>query len=450
MGYTLFIIIGIVLFIILFLFLFFFRREFGVAKKKKKKKKEKDRTKILSNANKKLSINPRDPEAISALAELHFKEETWDKAYKFYSMLLDLVPLHPELNEFELNLNYGMAALKLNNYEEAYKGLMVAKNIDSENFLVNFHLGQIEYQKQNFEKAYILLTHAQNAQPEHIQTNHLLGLSLYQIKKYSEASVLLEKATEYEPDDKEALFCLAQCYFELGNKEKSLMVFNHLRTDPKLGAKAALMAGIISISQVKYGQAIMSFEIGLRHESIDPEIQAELLYRLADAYFKKQDVERALNLLLKIYNIKPNYKNVSELIVQYKELSSNKNLQIYLISPTSEFVTLCRKITMDFFSNARVKILDITIIKNQYTDVLAEIDTKSWEDLILFRFIRSTGTVGELVLRELHVRCKELRAGRGICIHAGDFSEGAKQFVEARLIDLIKKKELIKLFKRII
>jgi len=394
-------------------------------------------------------MNPRDPDAIQALADLYFREGSWERAFKHYSILIDLCPLHPSLDEYEISLHYGVSAVQLQNYEEGYKALLVAKNINASGFQLNFNLGYIEFLRKNYEKASIYLNRAKDSQPDHIQNTRLLGISLYKIKKYNDASIFLEKATEYEPDDKESLFALAHCYSELGNRDKALLIFTHLRPDGKLGGKASLMAGSINLNQKQYNKAIMDFEIGLRHEKLDLDTRSELLYRLAIAYVQLQEIGRALNLLREIEGINPNYKDIKEKITKFQELSSNKNLQVFLIAPTSDFVTLCKTITMEFFPQSRAKVIDITIIKNQYTDILAEVNTKKWEDLILFRFIRSTGTVGELVLRELYSRCKELRSGRAFCIHAGDFSDGAKQFVEARLIDLIPKKDLIRLFERL-
>jgi hypothetical protein len=130
-------------------------------------------------------------------------------------------------------------------------------------------------------------------------------------------------------------------------------------------------------------------------------------------------------------------------------LNANKNLQIYLIAQNSDFVTLCRKIVMTFFPQARVKITDITVVKNEYADILAEVETKKWQDQILFRFIRSTGSVGELTLRDLYAKIKEKKAGKGYCLTAGGFSEEAKRFVEARLIDLVEKDSLNKVLNSI-
>ena len=104
---------------------------------------------------------------------------------------------------------------------------------------------------------------------------------------------------------------------------------------------------------------------------------------------------------------------------------------------------------MTFYRNAKVKILDVQVEKNEYADVLTEIETPKWEDTILFRFIRGTTQVGELVVRELNSRLKETHAGRGFCITAGQFSEAATHFVEARLIDLMDKEKLLEIFNRL-
>jgi len=60
----------------------------------------------------------------------------------------------------------------------------------------------------------------------------------------------------------------------------------------------------------------------------------------------------------------------------------------------------------------------------------------------MFRFIRSQGAIGELVVRDFHSHLKEVKAGKGVCVTVGSFSEEAKRYTEARLIDLIEKERL--------
>jgi hypothetical protein len=109
---------------------------------------------------------------------------------------------------------------------------------------------------------------------------------------------------------------------------------------------------------------------------------------------------------------------------------------------SADFVALCRKVVMTYFGRAKVKIINISVQKSEWADILAEVDTAKWSDLIMFRFIRTQGSIGELIVRDFHSHLKEVKAGKGICITVGNYSEEAKRYTEARLIDLIEKDKL--------
>ncbi|MDR0451343.1 MAG: restriction endonuclease, partial [Treponema sp.] len=153
-------------------------------------------------------------------------------------------------------------------------------------------------------------------------------------------------------------------------------------------------------------------------------------------------IAKALPMLQLIQTDTPGYKDVGVLIGKYQEMNANRNLQIYLMAPSADFVALCRKIVITYFPRAKVKITNIQVNKNDWADIQAEVDTPKWSDLIMFRFIRTPGSIGELIVRDFHSHLKEVKAGKGICITVGSFSEEAKRYTEARLIDLIEKEKL--------
>ncbi len=407
--------------------------------KKKRKHKDKDRDSIIREANKQLAQNPKDHEALRSLADLYYSEESWEKAIKTYGLLVSQCATNDEIDEYEVTLRYGLSALQLQNYAEAYKSLVVARSLNGDTFEVNFNLGFLEYKRKNFEKALAMLRKAHDTKPDHIPTQRYLAHALYRLKKYREAAALLKRVLEFEPEDRESLFSLATCHYELGSSDQAARIFSHLRPDPALGPRAALMAGVVHLKAGQNEQAQMDFELGLRHENIQPDVLLELKYRLSVAYTQQQKVDRALPLLQEIHDLNPEYKDVKKRLAKHKELTRDQRLQTFLIAPTSDFVGLCRKVVINFYPNSRTKITDITVHQNEYADILAEAETAKWEDVILFRFIRTSGQIGELMVRDFHSRIKDLRAGRGFCIAAGEFTDGAAQFVEARLIDLIDK-----------
>jgi hypothetical protein len=96
-----------------------------------------------------------------------------------------------------------------------------------------------------------------------------------------------------------------------------------------------------------------------------------------------------------------------------------------------------------------VKILTVSIRRSEYIDIAADVDAGSWHDVVLYRFVRGSALVGELMLRDLYAKLKELKGARGVCVAPATFSESAKSFVQNRVLDLVDKPVLIKLLQKV-
>jgi tetratricopeptide (TPR) repeat protein len=276
-------------------------------------------------------------------------------------------------------------------------------------------------------------------EPEHAPTLRCLGHALFKLKKYKEALAYIRKAIDLAPEDKESLYTLGECYYEVNQTEQALRIFGHLRPDPVMGPNACLISGTINVKNHQLEKAVEDFEIGLKHQNIKSDVRMELKYRLASVLLNQQEIGGALGYLREIQDVNPNYKDVPLLISKYQELNANKNMQIYLMASSADFVALCRKVAMVYYGKAKVKITNISVNKNEWADILAEVDTPKWSDLVMFRFIRTQGSIGEMIVREFHNHLKEVKAGKGICVTIGSYTEEARRYTEARLIDLIEK-----------
>jgi tetratricopeptide (TPR) repeat protein len=430
-------VIGLAVVVIVFMLFMGRSRESGVSRGRIK-----GRDSLVRNAARRLSQNPRDPHALQEMGDVYFQEESWSDAMKTYETLIELAGGNSGIDEFEANLRYGLSALKLNMVNEAYKGLSAARSNRQDNFEVNYNLGYLEFQRKNYEKAIQLLDQARKQDPESAPVLRYLGHSLFRVKKAKEAMNYIRKAIDLAPDDKESLFTLAECYYEANQADQALRLFSHMRADPNMGPQACLHSGTINLEQHQEDAAVQDFEIGLRHQNIKSDVLAELRYKLAQVYLGKNDIGKALPLLKLIQSENPQYKDVGMLINKYQELNANRNLQIYLMAPSADFVALCRKIVMTYFPRAKTKITNISVNKSEWADIQAEVDTPKWSDVIMFRFIRTQGSIGELIVRDFHSHLKEVKAGKGVCITVGLFTEEAKRYTEARLIDLIEKDRL--------
>ena len=414
-------------------------------------KMSKDREAALKEATKKLAQNPNDAGALYTMATAYFEEQNWDKAMKTYETLIDQITLsHPQgIDNFEVYLRYGISARKLNMLEQAYKGFSTARTYRQDNFEVNYELGALEFERKNYEKAVLLLKQARIQDPESPAVLRYMGHALFRLKKPKEAMSFIRKAIDLAPDDKESLYTLAECYHEANQVEQALRIFNHLRADPVMGPNACLVAGTIHLDTRQYEAAVQDFEIGLKHLNVKADILAELRYKLSTTLIKMNEIGRAIPYLKLLQADNPSYKDVNVLLGKYIELNANRNLQTFLMGSSADFVALCRKIVMTYYPKAKVKITNISVNKNEWADILAEIDTAKWSDLIMFRFVRTQGSIGELIVRDFGSHLKEVKAGKGVCITVGQFTEEAKRYTEARLIDLIEKEQLQKMLNRV-
>ena len=431
--------------VILIIVVLIFIMMMGRSRDKGTKTSSKDKSAAMKEANRKLAHNSQDPHALNTMADIYFQDEDWTNAMKNYETLAEICSggAPHGIDEFEVNLRYALAAMKLNLTDQAYKGFLTAYSFKKDNFEAIYNLGYLEFQRKNYEKAIHLLNQARALESDNPAVLRYLGHAFFRIKKPKEAMTFIRKAIDIAPDDKESLCTLAECYYEANQIEQALRIYNHLRADPVMGPHACLYSGIIRTDTRHYEEAIQDFEIGLKHLNIKPDILMELRYRLAAAYLKKNDINKAIPLLRLINQESPSYKDVAVLLSKYQELNTNKNLQIFLMAPSADFIALCRKIVMGYFPRAKVKISNISVNKNEWADILAEVDTPKWSDLIMFRFIRSQGAIGELIVRDFHSHLKEVKAGKGICITVGTYTEEARRYTEARMIDLIEKDRFI-------
>ncbi|MDR1469910.1 MAG: tetratricopeptide repeat protein [Spirochaetaceae bacterium] len=424
------------------------KKERGLLAPDGKKGKKGANAKSLNNdtavelALKRLEKNPQDTEALLVLAEKYYNQQNWEKAFKTYETLCISSSGRPGVDYFEIHLRCGQAAVNDGRLDEAFKNFVVAASFNNSDYRVHFELGNLSFLNGNYEKAVTHLTKARTLNPEHAPSLCVLGHAYFKLKKYKEAMVNIRKALDLVPGDKETLFTLAECYEESGQTDQATRIYCHLRADPEWGPASCLAVGMIYSSTQRLDEAAVNFSIGLQHNNIKTAIALELRYQLAMVYLKKNDISNALAHLNTINNERPDYKNTATLIQQYTEMYSNRNLQTYIMSQPDEFLGLCRKIVISFFSKAKVKIMQTNMTSRDWADILAQVDTPRWSSIIGFRFFRTQGNIGELVIRDFHAYLRNVKADKGVCFGFGLFTDDAKRFTEARLIDLVDKPRL--------
>ncbi len=416
----------------------------GIAEEKRK-----DVSSLMRDATKRLTQNPQDVTGLNMMGEVAFQQQNWEKAYSCYASLMDKIAELPLKEQRVIMLRCGITAVKTSRNVEARRALMRAYAIDPQDSDTNYYLGLVHYLDKEYEKATSHFKKTLLVRSGNYLALKYLGQAFQKMHKYSEAIPNLKKAMDVKPDDKEVMFAMGECFYETGSAEKCLKILDRLRADPGFGAQSSLYTGMIRAKSGQYKEAKEDFLIGLKHMNVPLDTANDLRYRLSQAYIKLGEINQALTVLRELQQLSPGYKDVAMLMNLYQEMNKNKNLQTYLMAGQSEFVGLCRRLVGRFYGNTgKVKILDIMVLTD-YSDIIVEVNTPKFSDIVVFRFFRSQGSIGELLLREFHAKIRDTKGGRGICLTPGSFTDDAIRYSEGRPIELYDKTKLSAMLNKI-
>ena len=416
----------------------------GIAEEKRK-----DVSALMRDATKRLTQNPQDVTGLNMMGEVAFQQQNWEKAYSCYASLMDKIAELPLKEQRVIMLRCGITAVKTSRNVEARRALMRAYAIDPQDSDTNYYLGLVHYLDKEYEKATSHFKKTLLVRSGNYLALKYLGQAFQKMHKYSEAIPNLKKAMDVKPDDKEVMFAMGECFYETGSAEKCLKILDRLRADPGFGAQSSLYTGMIRAKSGQYKEAKEDFLIGLKHMNVPLDTANDLRYRLSQAYIKLGEINQALTVLRELQQLSPGYKDVAMLMNLYQEMNKNKNLQTYLMAGQSEFVGLCRRLVGRFYGNTgKVKILDIMVLTD-YSDIIVEVNTPKFSDTVVFRFFRSQGSIGELLLREFHAKIRDTKGGRGICMTPGSFTDDAVRYSEGRPIELYDKPKLSAMLNKI-
>lgn len=409
---------------------------------------KKGKSALVKEAEKKLVKDPHNIPALETIGEIYYQDKNWEKVWGVYKTLYDLSAAHIEIDVAKSTLRMGLSAFYQNRIEDAVNVLMVTIKKDPDNFEANLVLGKVLLQKNIIDKAAYCLKKAKTLMPENNEVNALLGKCLFKMQKYRESLQFIKQALEESPDNKELLYDMAVAMSECGLSEKALKVFIHLRPDPEFGPLSCLEAGKMHERVKDFQNAIKDYEIALRHQNMNEQLAIQIKYRLANTYIAMNNISQGLVYLKQVQMMKAGYKDTDSLVSRYAELNQNKNLQIYLLSGTSDFVALCRKLISVFFKESFVKIEDIQVTSG-FVEIVCNAENVKWESKQIFRFYRTQNIIGDLYIREFHGKIRDTKCDNGVCVTVGSFSESAHRFVEGRPLTLVEKDELTKMLKKI-
>jgi tetratricopeptide (TPR) repeat protein len=395
-----------------------------------------------------LEKDERNSYAHYLLARAYVIENNMKFAILEYRQVLKYNKYNEKYSEVDVRLKLAKLYLEQKLLEDAKNEYLILTRIDPENFQTYYELGSIFFTLNQLDKATAFFKKSIALNTKHDPSYYYLGQIYYQSALYTEAKQAFLETIQIDPANYKAHYYLGLVLRQFSDFEWAIKEFDMAQKSEDLKVKCFLAKGACLMSMGMIPKAMMEFERGLKFARHGSDTELGLRYYLGECYEKTRDLHLAIHQWEKISEIKPGFRDVQQKLNTYKEFRQDDRIKDFLIAGLAQFEHTCRKIVeaMNF------KIMDVEIISDTEIEILATESEGKWRNTRatnrIIRIIRTTDTLQEKLLRNLHESMKMKNATRIIVITTGEFAQSAVDFANTRPIELYGKNELISLLSK--
>ncbi len=171
------------------------------------------------------------------------------------------------------------------------------------------------FQKNRFDKAYKILNKCLNYRPKNEKALILMMFTSFKLEKYDVALDCIEKYRKDNEPLEVMHFIEGYASCELGKYKEGIEAIEKVYSEEDdIRYSKYKILGDCYVGLQEYDRAINWYEeLPVNQKKMDENI-AEYNYALGNALLLKGNKKRAFNYLMKVYDYKPDYKDIKELI----------------------------------------------------------------------------------------------------------------------------------------
>ncbi|HMB20461.1 MAG TPA: tetratricopeptide repeat protein [Spirochaetota bacterium] len=396
-----------------------------------------------------LEKDDRNAYAHYLLAEAYLKENNIQFAILEFRQVLKLGKFDDNVREVEVRSRLAKIYRERNASEEAKKEYLILTKLDPSNYENYYHLGVIFFNSGQFDKAIPYFKKSIASNNRHDMSHYYLGQVHYRTGNFSDAKQSFIDALKIDQGNYKAHYFLGLVLRQLGDYEWAIKEFEISQKSDDLKVKSFLAKGTCYIEREQLPKAVIEFERGLKFAKRGSDTELNLRYFLAEAQERMRDLHSAINNWEKIAQVNPNFRDVQEKLKSYAEFRQDDRIKDFMIAGLAQFEHTCRKVVESMGHN----IMDVDIMSDTDIEMLVTETEGKWRNTRrsnkIIRILRTTDTINDKLLRQLHEKMKPKNANRVVIISTGDFSQSAMDFSNTRPIELIGKGDLVKLLRQV-
>ncbi len=396
-----------------------------------------------------LEKDDRNGYAHYLLAEAYLKENNIQFAILEFRQVLKLGKFDDNVREVEVRSRLAKIYRERNANEEAKKEYLILTKLDPSNYENYYHLGVLFFNNGQFDKAIPYFKKSIASNNRHDMSHYYLGQVHYRTGNFSDAKQSFIDALKIDQGNYKAHYFLGLVLRQMGDYEWAIKEFEISQKSDDLKVKSFLAKGTCYIEREQLPKAVIEFERGLKFAKRGSDTEMNLRYFLAEAQERMRDLHSAINNWEKIVQVNPNFRDVQEKLKSYAEFRQDDRIKDFMIAGLAQFEHTCRKVVEVMGHN----IMDVDIMSDTDIEMLVTETEGKWRNTRrsnkIIRILRTTDTINDKLLRQLHEKMKPKNANRVVIISTGDYSQSAMDFSNTRPIELIGKGELVKLLRQV-
>ncbi len=368
-----------------------------------------------------------------------------DLALSEYNKVASGLRFDPPLNEETVHERIAILSFKLGNITRALKEFQIVSQINEKNADSLYYQGLIYKKKGELRKSQEVLEKAIAIRDDFYQAKLELGIVNYELKHFDAARRILSDVIKKQPDNFDAHYYYALSLEETRMYDRAIEEFGIASQAVNFRFQCYVHIANIYLSIGKREEAHQYFDRAIQTGRGEPLAILDVKYRYANSLITTGEIEKALKLWKEIKEVMPGYLDVDQKISIYSEIIRSDALTKFMVTNKMDFLELGKKISRAI----GVEVERNTVLKDDFLEFVGGYKIGNDEIPCIVNIVKWTNPVGDIPVRELLERMSEEGVSKGIFVSPSSFTEKAEELSRIRPIDLISRKELEGILKRI-
>jgi tetratricopeptide (TPR) repeat protein len=285
----------------------------------------------LEELNRALQSNPNHVPSLTAVGDIHRKNQDYEKAVESYkhACLIDPYAFRPHYNlgvTYQAMAMVSRSAEAVQNYlREAVMIYIRALAIDPESFHAKLNLGACYYQMGQYDLAEQSTREALVLRPMSSRANNNLGIILETTNRLDEAVAAYKRSIESDPNQPNILLNLGAVYLQQNKLHSALATFRQAHRLAPDNAETCLQLGVCYFRLKKLDPAVKAFQDAIKLDPYNAEAYRGFgvicMYQYVVDNQRSDLRDKALRAWRYSLKLEPSQEDLQNLLQRYEKYS---------------------------------------------------------------------------------------------------------------------------------